>query len=401
MTTSPAQDAAPDSVAAETFQDADQARCEGCGWTGHVQAFATHTTGSGPQDDGCPDYRALYQADRRNPLLADPHKSWLRWREAQAAEPETKVVGNGANPDTCEDGRSASDSATPAGRKVEASDRAQRIREGMGELAALMRLAVERKDHEALSYDTWADYIEGEFGEQRLPARRELVALLRAEGMSTRQIAEDTGLSQSAVQRSLPSTESVTDSVEPERVTGRDGRSRPARRPAAQRENARRARREQDTADPGHQEAADHGPDDLPPASMGPLVLREHEVHYRFAWEAFWWIAREVMTGKPRPEGKRADRVKIPEMPPWFPGRVEAVVTAMRTLQSGGKPVTEADTHPAALMAELEQARRELQQERAECAELTAARDRQEKHCQEKHDDCPGPAFDFPEVSGQ
>jgi hypothetical protein len=97
----------------EIAQDDDQARCEGCGWTGQVKDFATHTTGTGPQDDGCPDYRALYQADRRNPLL-DPHESWRSWKETQAAEPGTGSTGNGANRDISGDGRSASDPAAPA-----------------------------------------------------------------------------------------------------------------------------------------------------------------------------------------------------------------------------------------------------------------------------------------------
>jgi ParB-like chromosome segregation protein Spo0J len=60
--------------------------------------------------------------------------------------------------------------------------------------------------------------------------RRELVAQLRAEGKSTRQIAEQLGVDQSTVVRDLAKASDATASVD--RVTGKDGKSRPARMPA-------------------------------------------------------------------------------------------------------------------------------------------------------------------------
>ena len=83
----------------------------------------------------------------------------------------------------------------------EARDRARRIRDSIDSLAVLMRQAYESNDHLALGYERWADYIEGEFPESRLPARRELVALMAAQGMSERQIASATGIDKSAVHR--------------------------------------------------------------------------------------------------------------------------------------------------------------------------------------------------------
>jgi len=92
--------------------------------------------------------------------------------------------------------------------RQEAEGRAESIRQGMGNLTALMRAAWDRKDHIALGYDTWADYIEGQFGEIKLPARRELVMLMSAEGMSERQISAATGIDKSAVHRDKTASDS-------------------------------------------------------------------------------------------------------------------------------------------------------------------------------------------------
>lgn len=80
-------------------------------------------------------------------------------------------------------------------------------------------------------------------------ARSGYGAELRAEGMSTRAIGSALGIGKSTVDRDLGTVPSGTD--EPERVTGLDGRERPAtqpERPAARpsrpqcREVSRRAR---------------------------------------------------------------------------------------------------------------------------------------------------------------
>jgi hypothetical protein len=113
MATSPVHDTAPDSATAETTQDADQARCEGCRWTGPVEDFSEHVSGSGPQGTGCPDYRKLYKEDPINPLL-DGRKSWLHSKETQDAQPRTGIIHNGANPDIRGGDRPALDPVTPA-----------------------------------------------------------------------------------------------------------------------------------------------------------------------------------------------------------------------------------------------------------------------------------------------
>lgn len=60
--------------------------------------------------------------------------------------------------------------------------------------------------------------------------RRADVIKLRGEGLSERDIAERLGISQPTVHRILASSESPE---QPERITGRDGRSRPAKRATA------------------------------------------------------------------------------------------------------------------------------------------------------------------------
>ena len=158
-------------------------------------------------------------------------------------------------------GWAAHEGQPPTGEEARAyrvaQTRAERIREGMGNVAALMAEAVKHEDHKALGYESWAAYIEGEFGAERLPARQALVALLRAEGMSTRAVADATGLSQSAVTRALPAvTESLTDSdaesnrsddthdsnTPSDQVQSGDGRRRPAQQSATQRQAARQQR---------------------------------------------------------------------------------------------------------------------------------------------------------------
>jgi transposase-like protein len=63
--------------------------------------------------------------------------------------------------------------------------------------------------------------------------RQELVVKLRAEGQSTRQIAEALGVDPKTVRNDLNDASEATGENSPvDRVTGKDGKSRPARMPA-------------------------------------------------------------------------------------------------------------------------------------------------------------------------
>lgn len=86
----------------------------------------------------------------------------------------------------------------------------------------------------ALGYESWDGYCAGEFSEARMlrptvEQRREIVASMRAEGMTTRAIGSALGVGNKTVHRDLSSVSDDTDG--PSTVTSLDGRQRPARRP--------------------------------------------------------------------------------------------------------------------------------------------------------------------------
>lgn len=85
----------------------------------------------------------------------------------------------------------------------------------------------------SLGYASWDELCDAEFGvRMALPReeRREVVADLRAEGMSTRAIGSALGIGNGTVHRDLATVPSGT--VEPARISSLDGRERPATRPA-------------------------------------------------------------------------------------------------------------------------------------------------------------------------
>lgn len=87
----------------------------------------------------------------------------------------------------------------------------------------------------ALGYASWDALCDAEFGvRMALPRdeRREAVAELRAEGMSTRAIGSALGVADQTVRADLGRVREVTQSdPSPDRVTSLDGRERPATRP--------------------------------------------------------------------------------------------------------------------------------------------------------------------------
>lgn len=126
----------------------------------------------------------------------------------------------------------------PAADVATARQRAERIR---ADLAGYTRMrqdiadAYACRDWLALGYDTWFAYLEGEFGPelQQLARdrgeRRQAVADLRGQGLSTRQIGAVTGVDPKTVRNDLAE---VGTSPQPERVTGSDGKTYPAKKPA-------------------------------------------------------------------------------------------------------------------------------------------------------------------------
>lgn len=82
-----------------------------------------------------------------------------------------------------------------------------------------------------MGYDSWDDYVQGEFKQAPLALPREdrkaSVASLRSQGLSLRAIASATGVDPATVHRDLAPVANAT----PDSITGIDGREYPATRP--------------------------------------------------------------------------------------------------------------------------------------------------------------------------
>ena len=117
----------------------------------------------------------------------------------------------------------------------EARERAGRIRVGMVQYLhtlADVAAAYAARDWLALGYGSWDEYIDGEYGADRLKLspehRQKAVAELRLSGMSQRAIGSVLSVGQSTVRDDLAQLSGSTQL--PERVIGTDGRERPATR---------------------------------------------------------------------------------------------------------------------------------------------------------------------------
>lgn len=123
----------------------------------------------------------------------------------------------------------------PLATAEEARERAEQIRAGLPGYVRIQQLIADsfaRRDWKALDYGSWAEYLMAEFGPELLRLkradRREAVKDLRDTGMSTRQIAKATGVGQSTVRDDLQ----LSGNHSPERITGEDKKSHPAKKAA-------------------------------------------------------------------------------------------------------------------------------------------------------------------------
>lgn len=171
----------------------------------------------------------------------------------------TEALAPAADPLTAADARALTD----------------QIRVQVADLLPLIKEAYNRRAHVALGYTSWAEYCDTELRGLRMPlAERQAATVeLAAAHMSTRAIAGAIGSSEATVRRDLAAAAAAGATVDgPERVTGLDGRSYPARKPPAPK------------LDPAAVVAASQ------PADPDPLRIRAH------AWQVMHpqarvWIA--------------------------------------------------------------------------------------------------------------
>lgn len=81
------------------------------------------------------------------------------------------------------------------------------VRDGIDQIGALVTEAKESNDHEALGYASWTAYLADTLGAEAMrldrAERREVVALLAGEGMSSRAIAPIVGVTDRAVRKDI------------------------------------------------------------------------------------------------------------------------------------------------------------------------------------------------------
>jgi hypothetical protein len=113
--------------------------------------------------------------------------------------------------------------------KKEALAVTERIKSKMGDLMSEIAQAWIGRAWIALDYESWADYIKGEFNHAplALPSaeRKAVTALLRGQGMSTRAIAPAFGVDQKTVVNDLSGEEFSSPDSEFVQVTGLDGKT--------------------------------------------------------------------------------------------------------------------------------------------------------------------------------
>lgn len=114
---------------------------------------------------------------------------------------------------------------------------ASTVREGIDKIGSLVEEAKASNDHVALGYASWTAYLADTLGAEPLRLdrgkRREVVALLSGEGMSTRDIAAVVGAGNATVHRDIVATVSSGTVERPALVVSHDGRERPSTREPA------------------------------------------------------------------------------------------------------------------------------------------------------------------------
>jgi hypothetical protein len=125
---------------------------------------------------------------------------------------------------------------------TEAEAITDQIRSSMGDLMILVSKAWHGRVWIALGYESWPDYIKGEFDHapMALPPdeRRAVSVLLRGQGMSTRAIAPAVGVHHDTVASDLSPVGNPTPEFEAVPITGLDGKTYQPKPPVPQPDTA-------------------------------------------------------------------------------------------------------------------------------------------------------------------
>lgn len=174
------------------------------------------------------------------------------WDEQPAATPADEILGGLSTEiekDTALSGQVVS--------RERAEETAEAIRGDFADIGELARRAWDEEHWRVLEYPGWVAYVDGEFGANRVEARRVVAHLLSGEGMSQREIAAVTGVPRSTVQDDLRDAASpdVTrvadvpatpfDQYERNEVKRSEEAAKPRPKPVAQRVREHRDRRRQ------------------------------------------------------------------------------------------------------------------------------------------------------------
>lgn len=129
--------------------------------------------------------------------------------------------------------------------ETEARELTEQITEGLNDVHSLIMQAWEGRAWEALGYESWDAWIDGNFrGLQLRPPREqrdEVVRSMREAGMSMRAISQATELSRGTVQRSAAVSEGSRSDQESSNVVGLDGKAYSTSKRAAASEDSQEA----------------------------------------------------------------------------------------------------------------------------------------------------------------
>lgn len=232
--------------------------------------------------------------------------------------------------------------------ETEARELTEQITEGLNDVHSLIMQAWEGRAWEALGYESWDAWIDGNFrGLQLRPPREqrdEVVRSMREAGMSMRAISQATELSRGTVQRSAAVSEGSRSDQESSNVVGLDGKAYSTSKRAAASEDSQEATGELTLTDLGvpridqstmHQRMQTK--DSAEPEYLSGDVVEPDDDS---AGSESWWEAPRAALAEAEARcvallQQRKDQARLVE-DPQDPGPSQLTMTAARTVLAAG-----------------------------------------------------------------